>query len=175
MKVKLLHCGLKKISVIKTVREFTGLCLKDAKHVADVAPVEIAGAYTNIQFGTHPRTYLDEPAAPFTRDEAQRFAEELVEAGAKAEVVYDGVPAEILCIVDTDGRYNAVGWSNAAMDDLKMDSIITEFDAEGRETHFVWVNAIIPLPQKPPTVTGTSEIAEEQRALGDEEDDSVSS
>jgi large subunit ribosomal protein L7/L12 len=64
--VMLLTCGASKISVIKIVREATGLGLKEAKDLVDNAPKAIK--------------------EKVTKDEAEALKTKLTEAGATAEV-----------------------------------------------------------------------------------------
>lgn len=64
--VMLMSCGASKISVIKIVREATGLGLKEAKDVVDNAPKAIK--------------------EKITKDEAEALRAKLTEAGATAEV-----------------------------------------------------------------------------------------
>ena len=64
--VMLMSCGASKISVIKVVREATGLGLKEAKDVVDNAPKAIK--------------------EKISKDEAEALKAKLTEAGATAEV-----------------------------------------------------------------------------------------
>ncbi len=65
--VKLEEIGAKKINVIKVVRAATGLGLKEAKELVESAPKEV-------------KTGLP-------KEEAEKLAKELTDAGAKAAVV----------------------------------------------------------------------------------------
>ena len=60
------NCGDNKISVIKAIRELTGLGLKEAKDLVEAAPKNVMEAVN--------------------KDEAEATKEKLKEAGAKAEV-----------------------------------------------------------------------------------------
>ena len=64
--VVLKECGANKIAVIKVVRALTGLGLKEAKELVDGAP-------KNLKEGV-------------SKDEAEKIAAELKEAGAEVEV-----------------------------------------------------------------------------------------
>jgi len=64
--VMLMSCGASKISVIKVVREATGLGLKEAKDLVDNAPKAIK--------------------EKITKDDAEALKAKLTEAGATAEV-----------------------------------------------------------------------------------------
>ena len=64
--VVLKECGANKIAVIKVVRALTGLGLKEAKELVDGAP-------KNLKEGV-------------SKDEAEKLAAELKEAGAEVEV-----------------------------------------------------------------------------------------
>lgn len=64
--VMLMSCGASKISVIKVVREVTGLGLKEAKDLVDNAPKAVK--------------------EKITKDEAEALKAKLTEAGATAEV-----------------------------------------------------------------------------------------
>ena len=64
--VVLKAAGANKIAVIKVVRALTGLCLKEAKELVDGAP-------KNLKEGV-------------SKDEAEKIAAELKEAGAEVEV-----------------------------------------------------------------------------------------
>ena len=64
MEIRLVHCGNRKIAVIKAIRSAYGNTLKDAKHQADQAPITLPG--------------LD-------YDYGARFVQELREAGASVE------------------------------------------------------------------------------------------
>ena len=64
--VVLKECGANKIAVIKVVRALTGLGLKEAKELGDGAP-------KNLKEGV-------------SKDEAEKIAAELKEAGAEVEV-----------------------------------------------------------------------------------------
>ena len=64
--VVLKECGANKIAVIKVVRALTGLGLKEAKEIVDGAP-------KNLKEGV-------------SKDEAEKIAAELKEAGAEVEV-----------------------------------------------------------------------------------------
>ena len=64
--VVLKECGANKIAVIKVVRALTGLGLKEAKELVDGAP-------KNLKEGV-------------SKDEAEKIAAELKEAGATAEI-----------------------------------------------------------------------------------------
>lgn len=68
LSVTLMHCGHQKIQVIKTIRQWTNLGLKEAKDLSDRVPVDI----------------------PFSnRDVAERFIKDAEECGAK--VAWKGV------------------------------------------------------------------------------------
>ena len=62
----LMNCGASKISVIKVVREATGLGLKEAKDLVDNAPKAVK--------------------EKITKDEAEALKAKLTEAGATVEV-----------------------------------------------------------------------------------------
>ncbi|KUO77673.1 MAG: 50S ribosomal protein L7/L12 [Desulfosporosinus sp. BRH_c37] len=64
--VMLMNCGASKISVIKVVREATGLGLKEAKDLVDNAPKAVK--------------------EKITKDEAEALKAKLTEAGATVEV-----------------------------------------------------------------------------------------
>ena len=64
--VVLTEAGANKVSVIKAVREITGLCLKEAKDMVDGAPKTV------------------KEAAP--KADAEAAVKKLIEAGAKAEL-----------------------------------------------------------------------------------------
>lgn len=64
--VVLKECGANKIAVIKVVRALTGLGLKEAKEIVDNAPKTLKEAVS--------------------KDEAEKIAAELKEAGAEVEV-----------------------------------------------------------------------------------------
>ena len=64
--VLLINCGASKISVIKVVREVTGLGLKEAKDLVDNAPKAVK--------------------EKITKDEAEALKAKLTEAGATVEV-----------------------------------------------------------------------------------------
>jgi large subunit ribosomal protein L7/L12 len=64
--VVLLEAGANKVSVIKAVRELTGLGLKEAKDLVDGAPKPVKGA--------------------IPKADAEAALKKLVEAGAKAEI-----------------------------------------------------------------------------------------
>ena len=64
--VVLKECGANKIAVIKVVRALTGLSLKEAKELVDGAP-------KNLKEGV-------------SKDEAEKIAAELKEAGAEVEI-----------------------------------------------------------------------------------------
>jgi large subunit ribosomal protein L7/L12 len=64
--VMILSCGASKISVIKVVREATGLGLKEAKDLVDNAPKAVK--------------------EKISKDDAEALKAKLVEAGATAEV-----------------------------------------------------------------------------------------
>ena len=64
--VVLKECGANKIAVIKVVRALTGLGLKEAKEMVDGAPKTLKEAVS--------------------KDEAEKIAAELKEAGATAEI-----------------------------------------------------------------------------------------
>ena len=66
--VVLKECGANKIAVIKVVRALTGLGLKEAKELVDGAP-------KNLKEGV-------------SKDEAEKIAAELKEAGAAVEIKY---------------------------------------------------------------------------------------
>jgi hypothetical protein len=68
MQIRLLNCGIKKIAVIKEIRAFTGLNLKDAKHFADSAPID-----------------LPVPVTPVTTEHANFTVRAFREAGATIE------------------------------------------------------------------------------------------
>ncbi len=65
--VMLLEVGANKVSVIKAVREITGLGLKEAKDLVDGAPKQVK--------------------AGLTKDEAETLKKQLEDAGAKVKLV----------------------------------------------------------------------------------------
>jgi len=127
-RVRLIACGSKKISVIKTVREFTGLSLKVAKNLVDRAPVDFPKLYD--------------------LETARRICEELQEnPGAMAEVQgVNGAHVRIACRVDKNGKAFCMGWENAKDDDLKADSAFWESDLDS-DAHWVFLEAVLPLPR----------------------------
>ena len=66
--VNLLDCGANKVSVIKAVREITGLGLKEAKDLVDGAPKPVKESVS--------------------KADAEAAKKKLEEAGAKAEIKY---------------------------------------------------------------------------------------
>ena len=65
MQIRLLNCGMQKIAVIKEIRAFTGLNLRDAKQLADHAPID-----------------LPVPVTPVTTEQANYTVRAFREAGA---------------------------------------------------------------------------------------------
>ena len=59
LKIHLNDVGVNKIAVIKVIREYTGLGLKDSKHMVDIAPTVIDCAEFRLESGTVPRFMQD--------------------------------------------------------------------------------------------------------------------
>lgn len=69
MHIRLVSSGNKKIAVIKEIRAFTGLNLKESKHLADTTPVD-----------------LPVPSIPITTEQANYTVRAFREAGATIQV-----------------------------------------------------------------------------------------
>lgn len=136
--------GLRKISVIKSVRSFTGLNLKSAKDLVDSAPVDLIPACMK----------------PPSAESACRCAEELRAAGATVEG--PGVEAEAMALMDEHGNYSILGWNRDKQtsekdwkEGIQLDDLFMNSDSLHGKMQWVRLRFILPLIPPTPTSLGS--------------------